>query len=121
MPFATSDSSPKMLATVQSADGSQSQLRALFEVWKADGSSRAWYAASPDGACGADNAARTASTSVLPEQMNYRMRVKTQAYYMTHRGVSGVLDSSWSSWCYFRVDTKSPPSPVVSSGPPWPR
>ncbi|WP_328980917.1 LamG domain-containing protein [Streptomyces canus] len=115
LPFATSDSSPKMLATVQSADGSQSQLRALFEVWKADGSSRVWYAASPDGTWVADNAARTASTSVLPQQSDYMMRVKTQAYYMTDRGVSGVLDSSWSSWCSFRVDTKSPPSPVVTS------
>ncbi|MET9458366.1 LamG domain-containing protein [Streptomyces canus] len=115
LPFATSDSSPKMLATLQSADGSQSQLRASFEVWKADGSSRVWSAVSPDGAWVADNAARTASTSVLPQQSDYMMRVKTQAYYMTDRGVSGVLDSSWSSWCYFRVDTKSPPSPVVTS------
>ncbi|WP_307679890.1 LamG domain-containing protein [Streptomyces sp. V4I2] len=115
LPFATSDTTPKMLATVQSADGSNSQLRAMFEVWKADGSSRAWYAASPDGAWVADNASRDASTSTLPAQTDYRMRVKTQAYYMTDRGASGVLDSSWSSWCYFRVDTDSPPPPVVSS------
>ncbi|WP_405478417.1 hypothetical protein [Streptomyces canus] len=109
-----------MLATVESAHGSQSQLRAAFEVWKADGSSRVWSASSPDGAWVADNAARTASTSVLPQQSDYMMRVKTQAYYMTDRGVSGVLDSSWSSWCYFRVDTEKPPSPVVSSAAPSP-
>jgi hypothetical protein len=114
-PFATSDTTPKMLATVQSSDGSQSQLRALFEVWKADGSSRAWYAASPDGAWVADNASRDASTGTLPAQTDYRMRVKTQAYYKTDRGATGVLDSSWSSWCYFRVDTDSPPPPVVTS------
>ncbi|MEV0695093.1 LamG-like jellyroll fold domain-containing protein [Streptomyces sp. NPDC050388] len=115
LPFATSDTTPKMLATVQSVDGSNAQLRALFEVWKADGSSRAWYAASPDGAWVADNAARTASSSKLPAQTDYRMRVKTQAYYKTDRGVTGVLDSAWSSWCYFRVDTDSPPPPVVTS------
>ncbi|WP_405910210.1 LamG domain-containing protein [Streptomyces sp. NBC_00828] len=115
LPFATSDTTPKMLATVESADGSQAQLRAMFEVWKADGSSRTWYAASPDGAWVADNAARDASSSALPADTDYRMRVKTQAYYMTDRGVTGVLDSSWSSWCYFRVDTDSPPEPVVSS------
>ncbi|MEW2078946.1 LamG domain-containing protein [Streptomyces sp. NPDC013433] len=115
LPFATSDTTPKMLAMVQSADGSNAQLRALFEVWKADGSSRAWYAASPDGAWVADNAARTASTSVLSAQTDYRMRVKTQAYYKTDRGATGVLDSAWSSWCYFRVDTDSPPPPVVTS------
>ncbi|MEU9919396.1 LamG domain-containing protein [Streptomyces sp. NPDC051001] len=115
LPFATSEKQPKMLATVQSSDGSQAQLRANFEVWKADGSSRVWNAVSPDGAWVADNAARTASTSTLTPQADYRMRVKTQAYYMTDRGVSGVLDSAWSSWCYFRVDTDSPPPPVVTS------
>ncbi|WP_043457093.1 LamG domain-containing protein [Streptomyces fulvoviolaceus] len=116
LPFATSDSTPKMLASVQSADGSQAQLRAMFEVWKADGSSRTWYATSPDGAWVADNAPRTAApSSNLPAQTDYRMRVKTQAYYMTDRGVTGVLDSAWSSWCYFRVDTDSPPPPVVTS------
>ncbi|MFE0477798.1 LamG domain-containing protein [Streptomyces sp. NPDC058947] len=114
-PFATSDTTPKMLATVQSADGSNSQLRAMFEVWKADGSSRTWSAASPDGTWVADNAPRTATSSTLPAQTNYRMRVKTQAYYKTDRGATGVLDSSWSSWCYFRIDTDSPPPPVVSS------
>ncbi|MGW3683929.1 LamG-like jellyroll fold domain-containing protein [Streptomyces prasinus] len=115
LPFATSYTTPKMLATVQSPDGSNSQLRAMFEVWKADGSSRTWYAASPDGAWVADNAARTASSSKLPAQTDYRMRVKTQAYYKTDRGVTGVLDSAWSSWCYFRIDTDSPPPPVVTS------
>ncbi len=115
LPFSTSDTTPKMLATVQSADGANAQLRAMFEVWKADGSSRAWYAASPDAAWVADNASRDASTSALPAQTNYRMRVKTQAYYKTDRGDTGVLDSAWSSWCYFRIDTDSPPPPVITS------
>ncbi|MEU2556433.1 LamG domain-containing protein [Streptomyces sp. NPDC013313] len=114
-PFATSSTKPKMLGQVQSVDGSNAQLRALFEVWKADGSSRVWYAASPDSAWVADNATRDATTSALTPQADYRMRVKTQAYYKTDRGDTGVLDSSWSSWCYFRVDTDSPPPPVVTS------
>lgn len=45
LPFATSDTTPKMLGTVQSVDGSNAQLRAAFEVWKADGSSRVWVLA----------------------------------------------------------------------------
>ncbi|WP_406447105.1 LamG domain-containing protein [Streptomyces sp. NBC_00876] len=114
-PFATSDTTPKMLATVQSADGANAQLRASFEVWKADGSSRAWYAASPSSDWVADNAPRDATSSTLPAQTDYRMRVKTQAYYKTDRGATGVLDSAWSSWCYFRADTDSPPPPVVTS------
>ncbi|MFD8762372.1 LamG-like jellyroll fold domain-containing protein [Streptomyces mirabilis] len=115
LPFATSDTTPKMLGTVQSVDGSNAQLRAAFEVWKADGSSRVWSAASPDSAWVADNAVRDASTSTLAAQTDYRMRAKTQAYYKTDRGDTGVLDSDWSSWCYFRVDTDSPPPPVVTS------
>ncbi|MFF1834222.1 LamG domain-containing protein [Streptomyces sp. NPDC058231] len=115
LPFATSSTKPKMLATVQSADGSNAQLRAQFEVWKADGSSRAWDAASPDSAWVADNAARDATSSTLPAQTDYRMRAKTQAYYKTDRGATGVLDSAWTSWCYFRVDTDKPPPPVVTS------
>ncbi|MGV9557435.1 LamG domain-containing protein [Streptomyces sp. NPDC003522] len=115
MPQVTSDTTPKVYGTVQSVDGSQAQLRAMFEIWKADGSSRAWWAISPDSAWVADNAVRDATSSALAAQTDYRLRAKTQAYYMTDRGVSGVLDSAWSSWCYFRVDTDSPPPPVVSS------
>ncbi|MFJ4710861.1 LamG-like jellyroll fold domain-containing protein [Streptomyces sp. NPDC088785] len=115
LPYATSDTTPKALATVQSADGSNAQLRAAFEVWKADGSSRAWSGYSPDGTWAADNAPRTGTSTALTAQTDYRMRVKTQAYYKTDRGSTGVLDSAWSSWCYFRVDTDSPPKPVVTS------
>ncbi|MFC4500641.1 MULTISPECIES: LamG domain-containing protein [Streptomyces] len=115
VPQVTSDTTPKVYGTVQSADGSQAQLRAMFEIWKADGSSRAWWAVSPDGAWVADNAVRDATSSALAPQTDYRLRARTQAYYKTDRGVTGVLDSAWSSWCYFRVDTDSPPPPVVSS------
>ncbi|RAJ76999.1 concanavalin A-like lectin/glucanase superfamily protein [Streptomyces sp. PsTaAH-137] len=115
LPYTTSATKPKSLATVQSVDGSNAQLRAAFEVWKADGSSRAWSGYSPDGTWVADNAPRTGTSTALTPQTDYRMRVKTQAYYKTDRGATGVLDSAWSSWCYFRVDTDSPPKPVVTS------
>ncbi|MGW6506542.1 LamG-like jellyroll fold domain-containing protein [Streptomyces niveus] len=117
IPFATSDTTPKMVATVQSADGSNAQVRALFEVWKADGSARVWYGFSPSGSgnWATDNATQTADTTALSAQTVYRMRVQTEAYYKTDRGVTGVLDSPWSSWCYFRVDTDSPPPPEISS------
>ncbi|MGW1765148.1 LamG domain-containing protein [Streptomyces sp. NPDC002073] len=115
LPFITSDTTPKMLATVQSGDGSQSQLRAVMEVWKADGSARAWTANSPSAAWVADNAIRGETTSALPAQTTYKMRAKTQAYYYTDRGKTGVLDSLWSTWCYFRIDTDSPPAPVIKS------
>ncbi|MGW1226875.1 LamG-like jellyroll fold domain-containing protein [Streptomyces sp. NPDC002530] len=114
-PFATSDTTPKMLAMVQSVDGANAQLRAMFEIWTADGATRKWSAASPDGTWVADNASRDATSSALTAQKDYRMRVMTQAYYKTDRGVTGILNSEWSSWCYFRVDTDSPPPPVVTS------
>ncbi|NEC05314.1 LamG domain-containing protein [Streptomyces sp. SID7909] len=114
-PFATSDTTPKMLAMVQSVDGANAQLRAMFEIWTADGATRKWSAASPNGTWVADNASRDATSSALTAQKDYRMRVMTQAYYKTDRGATGILNSDWSSWCYFRVDTDSPPPPVVTS------
>lgn len=115
VPQVTGDTTPTVYGTVQSVDGSQAQLRAAFEIWKADGTSRAWTANSPASAWVADNAVRDATSSALTPQTNYRLRAMTQAYYMTDRGATGVLNSPWSSWCYFRVDTDSPPPPVVSS------
>ncbi|GHJ99406.1 hypothetical protein SY2F82_12040 [Streptomyces sp. Y2F8-2] len=114
-PFATSDTTPKMFATVRSADGANAQLRAQFEVWKADGSAKVWSADSPTSEWVADNAKRDATTGTLAAQTDYRMHARTQAYYKTDRGATGTLTSAWSSWCYFRVDTDSPPPPVVSS------
>ncbi|MFI5477181.1 LamG-like jellyroll fold domain-containing protein [Streptomyces cacaoi] len=115
VPQVTGDTTPTVYGTVQSADGAQAQLRAAFEVWKADGTSRVWAANSPPSAWVADNAVRDATSPALAAQTDYRLRVMTQAYYMTDRGVTGVLNSGWSSWCYFRIDTDLPPSPVVSS------
>ncbi|WP_231976055.1 LamG domain-containing protein [Streptomyces sp. 3214.6] len=115
VPQATGDTTPKVYGTVQSVDGSQAQLRAAFEIWKADGTSRAWAANSPPSAWVADNAVRDATSPALTPQTDYRLRVKTQAYYMTDRGATGILDSAWSAWCYFRVDTDLPPPPMVSS------
>ncbi|WP_331739984.1 LamG domain-containing protein (plasmid) [Streptomyces sp. NBC_00015] len=115
VPQVTGDTTPTVYGTVQSADGSQAQLRAAFEVWKVDGTSRVWAANSPPSAWVADNAVRDATSPALAAQTDYRLRVMTQAYYMTDRGVTGVLNSGWSSWCYFRIDTDLPPSPVVSS------
>jgi hypothetical protein len=113
-PFATSVTTPKMYATVQSADGANAQLRAQFEVWRADGSAKVWDADSPASEWVADNAKRAATTSALGES-DYRMRARTEAYYKTDRGATGTLTSSWSSWCYFRVDTHSPGAPTVTS------
>ncbi|MFH8582577.1 LamG domain-containing protein [Streptomyces zaomyceticus] len=114
-PLVTSSQTPKMTAMVQSVDGPKAQLRALYEVWKADGSQKMWWAVSPDGAHVADNAVSDFVSPSLAVNTNYRMRVLTEAYYATDRGVSGHLQSLWSTWCYFRVDKDSPPPPVIKS------
>ncbi|MFI0990497.1 LamG domain-containing protein [Streptomyces exfoliatus] len=114
-PLVTSSLTPKMTATVQSVDTSKAQLRALYEVWKADGSQKIWYAVSPNGAFVADNAVTESTPPTLAANTNYRMRALTEAYYATDRGTSGYLQSSWSTWCYFRVDRDSPPAPIITS------
>ncbi|MER5582254.1 LamG domain-containing protein [Streptomyces asoensis] len=115
VPQVTSDTTPTVYGTVQSVDEAQAQLRANFEIWKGDGSIRVWTANSPASAWVADNAVRNATSSALTPQTDYKLRAMTQAYYMTDRGATGVLNSGWSSWCYFRIDTDVPPPPVVSS------
>ncbi|MFJ6940554.1 LamG-like jellyroll fold domain-containing protein [Streptomyces sp. NPDC101132] len=112
-PLVTSDTTPEAVAYVQSPDGAQSQLRAVMEVWKTDGSQPVWTKTS--GPWVADNMKQAEPTSTLSAQTTYKMRAKTQAYYSTDRGATGVLDSPWSTWCYFRVDTDSPPRPTIKS------
>ncbi|MFG2329476.1 LamG-like jellyroll fold domain-containing protein [Streptomyces sp. NPDC048604] len=113
-PFFTSDTTPQVLAPVDSADGSQAQLRAQFEVWKDGATAKTWGASSP-GTTWAAPSIRGADTSALAPQTLYKMRARTEAYYKTDRGVTGSLFSGWSAWCYFKVDTDSPPAPLVTS------
>ncbi|MFB7176124.1 LamG-like jellyroll fold domain-containing protein [Streptomyces sp. NPDC056257] len=114
-PFVTSTTTPRFLAGVQSPDGSQAQLQAAVEVWKADGSQMVWGASSPDNAWVADDALRDFTAPALAPQTDYAARFTTKAYYATDRGETGVLYSDWSTWCYFRIDTDSPPAPTVAS------
>ncbi len=114
-PLVTSSLTPKVTAVVQSLDGAKAQLRALYEVWKADGSQKMWWGVSPSGGHVADNGVTEFVSPTLAANTNYRMRALTEAYYATDRGVSGHLQSPWSTWCYFRVDKDSPPPPVITS------
>ncbi|MEU9161450.1 LamG-like jellyroll fold domain-containing protein [Streptomyces sp. NPDC048424] len=114
-PFVTSTTTPRFLAGVQSPDGSQAQLQAAVEVWKADGSQMVWGASSPDNAWVADDALRDFTAPALAPQTDYAARFVTKAHYATDRGETGVLYSDWSTWCYFRIDTDSPPAPTVAS------
>ncbi|MFB6519606.1 LamG-like jellyroll fold domain-containing protein [Streptomyces sp. NPDC056401] len=114
-PFVTSTTTPRFLAGVQSSDGAQAQLQAAVEVWKADGSKVIWGTSSPDNAWVADNALRDFTAPALAPQTDYAARFLTKAYYATDQGQTGVLYSEWSTWCYFRIDTDSPPAPTVVS------
>ncbi|MFD3666250.1 LamG domain-containing protein [Streptomyces sp. NPDC058659] len=115
-PLVTSDDTPYLTSVVQSPDGAQAQLRALYEVWKADGSQKMFWAVSPTGGARvADNAAADTTSPTLADNTNYRMRVLTEAYWANDRGASGNLQSPWSTWCYFRVDKSSPPPPIITS------
>ncbi|MEU4082533.1 LamG domain-containing protein [Streptomyces venezuelae] len=115
-PLVTSSKTPKLTSVVQSPDGARARLRALYEVWKADGSGKMFYAVSPTGgALVADDAVTETTSPTLADNTTYRMRVLTEAYWVNDRGASGLLQSPWSTWCYFRVDTTSPPPPIVTS------
>ncbi|MET9089758.1 LamG domain-containing protein [Streptomyces sp. NPDC004237] len=43
----------------------------------------------------------------------YRYRARTQSHWSYKDGSSGDLYSSFSSWCYFKIDTSAPKAPVI--------
>ncbi|MFD9222908.1 LamG domain-containing protein [Streptomyces sp. NPDC060064] len=116
-PFVTSDTTPQVLAPVNSPDGSQAQLRAQFEVWKNGATAKTWGVSSPSTTWAAPSI-RGADSIALAPQTLYKMRARSEAYYKTDRGVTGSLISGWSTWCYFKIDTDSPPEPLITSKAP---
>lgn len=48
----------------------------------------------------------------------YRMRSRTQSHW-SYSGKSGDLFSSYSSWCYFKIDSTAPKAPVITTVSPY--
>ncbi|WP_307813131.1 LamG domain-containing protein [Streptomyces sp. N35] len=104
------DTTPRLSATPTSADGSSASLRPNFELYK--GSSTTPTSLKPTTWTGSGTAG-TAPTATLAEE-TYHFRARSE-YKYTWAGTTSYLYGPWSSYCYFKVDSKGPPKPTITS------
>ncbi|MFJ3806027.1 LamG-like jellyroll fold domain-containing protein [Streptomyces sp. NPDC090073] len=105
------DTTPRLTATPTSADASNSSLRPEFELYRGSSTSPASLKPSTWTDSGT---AGTVPTATLDNDVVYKFRARTE-YKYSWKGATASLFGPWSSYCYFKVDSKGPPSPKVSS------
>ncbi|GAB2873298.1 LamG domain-containing protein [Streptomyces deserti] len=105
------DTTPRLTATPTSSDASNASLRPTFELYK--GSSTTPTSLKPSTWTDSGTAG-TALTSALTDGATYKFRARTE-YRYTWKGDTHSLFGPWSGYCHFKVDSKGPPAPKVSS------
>ncbi|MFF6979570.1 LamG-like jellyroll fold domain-containing protein [Streptomyces sp. NPDC008343] len=105
------DTTPRLTATPTSSDASNASLRPNFELYK--GSSTTPTALKPSTWTDSGTAG-TSVTSTLDQSVTYKFRARTE-YKYSWKGDTHSLFGPWSGYCYFKVDSKGPSVPTVSS------
>lgn len=105
------DTTPRLTATPTSSDASNSSLRPNFELYK--GTSTTPTSLKPSTWTDSGTAG-TAQTATLDENVVYKFRARTE-YKYAWKGATSSLFGPWSGYCFFKVDSKGPPVPKVSS------
>lgn len=102
---------------VQPASGEyQGALRAHLVVEKkgTDGKwGASWSATSPSTGYHVDNTLEKVRISSREDGSLYRLRALTQSHW-TYAGVTSSASSTYSSWCYFKMDTTAPKAPQIT-------
>jgi hypothetical protein len=109
-PVSIADSTPTLSATVLDGDGSSATLQATFEVYT--GATKVWSATSSG--LVASGAAVTATTTALTNGTTYYYHARTD-YQWAFGSLAGTDSSSFSSPCYFKVDTRAPTQHTVAA------
>ncbi|MFF8862977.1 LamG-like jellyroll fold domain-containing protein [Streptomyces sp. NPDC015139] len=105
------DTTPRLTATPTSSDASNSSLRPNFELNR--GSSTTPTSLKPSTWTDSGTAG-TIATATLDNDVVYKFRARTE-YKYTWKGDTASLFGPWSGYCYFKIDSKGPPAPKVSS------
>jgi hypothetical protein len=121
-PVIVTRAEPYVQASVQtkvehSAGDSEGLLQAewVMERRQADGTwVGSWSDYKPDTGWHPDGTVETSKVSARADKTTYRVKARTQSHW-TYDGTSGDLFSSYTSWCYFRVDADRPQPPVVTA------
>ncbi|WP_261718251.1 LamG domain-containing protein [Streptomyces sp. FZ201] len=104
------DTTPRFTATPASADGSQAVVRPEFELYTGSSTTPTTHRPS---AWTSSGTAGTWTPSLTNEQ-TYRFRARTQ-YQVVYGGSTQYLYGPWSASCYFKIDSKGPLQPTVTS------
>lgn len=80
--------------------------------------SRVWSDYEPDSGWDPDGTVERTTTSKRADGGLYRMKARTQSHWF-YNGNSGDLFSSYSSWCYLRIDSTAPKAPTITSSGPY--
>ncbi|SEB60719.1 LamG-like jellyroll fold domain-containing protein [Streptomyces sp. PAN_FS17] len=121
-PIIVTRAEPWVQASVQTKvehneGNSEGSLQAewVMERKQSDGTwASSWSDYKPDSGWDPDGTVETAKVSPRADKSLYRVKARTQSHW-TYEGKSGDLFSSYTPWCYFKVDLERPKPPVVTA------
>ncbi|GAA3105378.1 hypothetical protein GCM10017687_16310 [Streptomyces echinatus] len=98
----------------------EGSLQAEFVVERGDDAAwhQVWTGYRPDSGWDPDETLEKLRTSNRADGGLYRLRSRTQSHW-SYSGKSGDLFSSYSAWCYFKIDSTAPKAPVITTGTPY--
>lgn len=95
-------------------------LQAEYVVERGDDAAwhEVWTGYRPDSGWDPDETLEKMPTSDRADGGLYRYRARTQSHWSYH-DKSGDLWSSYSPWCYFKIDLSAPKAPRITPGSPY--
>ena len=113
-PYVQASAQTKVEHNKGSSEGSL-QVEWLMERRTTDGSwAASWSDYKPDTGWIPDGTVETTKVSPRTDRTTYRVKARTQSHW-TYSGSSGDLFSSYTPWCYFRIDADRPTPPTVTA------
>jgi hypothetical protein len=112
-PAVIRDTTPTLSAAPKSSDGSQATLRPDFRVIDIAPSPDVTIASGSPSAWTASGTAGTWTPSALVTGKIYAFVARSE-YHYSWNGLTGSMYSSWTNYCYFKIDTTAPPPPGIT-------
>jgi hypothetical protein len=111
----------RLQTQVESNKGSEEgSLQAEYVVERGDDAAwhQVWSGHMPGTGWHPDGTLEKMRTSDRADGGLYRYRARTQSHW-SYDGKTGDLWSSYSSWCYFKIDSSAPKEPRITAGSPY--
>jgi hypothetical protein len=106
---------------VESNKGAEEgSLQAEYVVERGDDAAwhQVWTGHMPDTGWHPDGTLEKLRMSERADGGLYRYKARTQSHW-SYAGKAGDLFSSYSSWCYFKIDSSAPKAPRITAGSPY--